>query len=200
MEQSPTEIYKSIVYVLARGGGSNAKFSKVGSTRVSSQNRAKNYTDGEWSVFFELEVAGPLRFYIEHTAHEILSADGYWIDPAMVAGSGGNAKEVFACSPAEAQKAVQSAFNTTMIQMIAYIDSHPNLKPISKSKNDEAPIPSENEIGKLFGLEDPLQKTIRQQNAEIAYMKEVVSDYQSRIQILENDLSDCKMRAERLSG
>ena len=200
MEQSPTEIYKSIVYVLARGGGSNAKFSKVGSTRVSSQSRAKNYTDGEWSVFFELEVAGPLRFYIEHTAHEILSADGYWIDPAMVAGSGGNAKEVFACPPAEAQKAVQSAFNKTMMQMMDYIESHPNLKPVSKSKSDEAPISIDDEIGKLFGLEDPLQKTIRQQNAEIAYMKEVVSDYQSRIQILENDLSDCKMRAERLSG
>lgn len=84
-----------------------------------------------------------------------------------------------------------------MIQMIAYIDSHPNLKPISKSKSDEAPISIDDEIVKLFGLEDPLQKTIRQQNAEIAYMKEVVSDYQKRIQILENDLSDCKMKAER---
>jgi hypothetical protein len=197
MQQSPTEIYKSIVYVLARGGGSKAVLSKVGSTRISSQNRAKNYTDGEWSVFFEMEVAGPLRFYIERTAHEML--EPYWVSPEMV-GGGGTAKEVFACSPAEAQQAVQSAFNTTMIQMMAYIESHPNLKPISKSKNDEAPIQIENEIEKLFALEDPLQIKIRQQNAEIAYMKEVVSDYKNRIQILENDLSDCKMRMERLSG
>jgi hypothetical protein len=200
MQQGPTEIYKSVVYVFARGGVSDAKQSKVGYTRGSSQNRAKNYTDGEWTVFFELEVAGPLGRYIERTAHEILSEEGYWIDPASVGDGSGSATEVFACPPAEAQKAVQSAFNTTMMQMMAYIESHPNLKPVSKSKTDEAPISIDNEMEKLFGLEDPLQKTIRQQNAEIAYMKEVVSDYQSRIQILENDLSDCKMRAERLSG
>ena len=198
MQQSPTEIYKSIVYVLARGGGSNAKQSKVGYTRGSSQNRAKNYTDGEWTVFFELEVAGPLGRYIERTAHEILSEEGYWIDPASVGDGSGTATETFSCPPAEAQNAVQSAFDATMMQMMAYIDSRPNLRLISKPKNDEASVPIETEIEKLFGLEDPLQKTIRQQAAEIAYMKEVVSDYQSRIQILENDLSDCKMRVERL--
>jgi len=200
MQQSPTEIYKSIVYVLARGNGSNAKQSKVGSTRVSPQHRAKNYTDGGWTVFYELEVAGPLRFHIERTAHEILSEEGYWIDPASVGDGSGSATETFACPPAEAQKAVQSAFDTTMMQMMTYIDGHPNLRPISKLKNDEAPISIETEIEKLFGLDDPLQRKIRQQDAEIAYMREVVSDYKNRIQILENDLSDCKLRMERLSG
>lgn len=197
MEQTPSEIYKSIVYVLARGGGSKAILSKVGSTRVSSQNRAKNYTDGEWYVFFEMEVAGPLRFHIERTAHELL--EPYWISPETV-GGGGTAKEVFACSPTEAKKAVQSAFNTTMIQLMAYIESHPNLKPNLKSPSGEAPISIETEIENLFALEDPLQKKIRQQNAEIAYLKEVVSDYRNRIQILENDLSDCRMKIERLLG
>jgi hypothetical protein len=84
--------------------------------------------------------------------------------------------------------------------MMTYIDGHPNLRLISKPKNDEAPISIETEIEKLFGLEDPLQIKIRQQNAELAYMKDVVSDYKNRIQILENDLRDCKMRMERLSG
>ena len=200
MQQNLTEIYKSIVYVLARGNGSNAKQSKVGSTRVSPQHRAKNYTDGGWTVFFELEVAGPLRFHIERTAHEILSEEGYWIDPASVGDGSGSATETFACPPAEAQKAVQSAFDTTMMQMMTYIDGHPNLRLISKPKNDEASVSIETEIEKLFALEDPLQKKIRQQNAEIAYMKEVISNYESRTQILENDLSDCKMRMERLSG
>lgn len=197
MEQNPTDIYKSIVYVLARSGGSKAILSKVGSTRVSSQSRAKNYTDGEWSVFFEIEVAGPLRFHIERTAHEFLEA--YWVSPEAV-GGGGTAKEVFACPPAEAQKAVQAAFNKTMIQMMAYIESHPNIKPISKSKNEDAPSPIETEIEKIFGLEDPLRKKVRQQNAEISYMKEVISDYKNRIQILENDLSDCKMRLKSFLG
>ena len=196
MDQGSTEIYRSIVYVLARGGGPNATFSKVGSTRVSSQNRAKKYTDGVWTVFFEMEVAGPLRFHIERTAHELLTERGYWIDPAM---SGGTAKEVFACPPAEAQKAVRSAFDTTMMQMMTYIDGHPNLRLISKPKNDEASVSIETEIENLFALENPLQKIVRQQTAELDYLKEVISDYKKRVQILENDLSDCKMRMERLS-
>jgi hypothetical protein len=87
-----------------------------------------------------------------------------------------------------------------MMHMMTYIDGHPNLRLISQPKNDEAPISIKTEIEKLFALEDPLQIKIRQQNAEVAYMKEVVSDYKNRIQILENDLSDCRMRMERLSG
>jgi hypothetical protein len=198
MQQSPTEIYKSIVYVLGRGDGSKAKQSKVGYTRGSSQSRARNYTDREWTVFFELEVAGPLGRYIERIAHEILSEDGYWIDPASVGDGSGSATEVFACPPAEAQKAVQSAFNTTMMQMMAYIEGHPNLSKGTGTKKDELPTLTATEIEKLFSSENPLEKTIRQKDAEISYMKEVVRDFENRVQILENNLSDCKIKLASL--
>jgi hypothetical protein len=198
MQQNPTEIYKSIVYVLSRGDGSKAKLSKVGYTRGSSQSRARNYTDREWTVFFELEVAGPLGRYIERTAHGILSEDGYWIDPASVGDGSGSATEVFACPPAEAQKAVQSAFNTTMMQMMTYIEGHPNLSKGTGTKKDEPPTSTATEIEKLFGSENPLEKTIRQKDAEISYMKEVVRDFENRVQILENNLSDCKIKLASL--
>jgi len=96
----------SIVYVLARED--RADLVKVGSTRVSAQSRANNYTDGGWHVINELEVPTMLQFYVEHYAHDFLKKRGKWLPPAITSGT---ASEIFMCSSELAIEAVERAFN-----------------------------------------------------------------------------------------
>jgi hypothetical protein len=80
----------SIIYVLSRTD--NSSISKIGSTEISAQSRAQNYTDGDWSVFSEIEVPSVVKFSVERFAQRILKSGGYWLDPKI---SGGTATEVF---------------------------------------------------------------------------------------------------------
>lgn len=106
----------SIIYVLSRTD--NSSISKIGSTEVSAQSRAQNYTDGDWSVFFEIEVPSAVKFSVERFAQRILKSGGYWLDPKI---SGGTATEVFLCEAKIAMNAVQKAWvvvrQETLLQM-----------------------------------------------------------------------------------
>ncbi len=193
MNESTSSIYKSVVYVLSRDGTSNV--SKVGSTRISSKSRAADYTDGGWRVFFELEVAGPLRFYIERTAHEILTEQGYWLDPGM---TGGSAKELFTCHPNLAKAAVESSFQKSIDQMIEYIAAHPRFRDsISLTSANEAPLKMETGYGSIQSERSAGEKSLTFANAEISYLKGVIKDYEHRLQITENNLNDCRMNLDR---
>ena len=106
----------SIIYVLSRTD--NSSISKIGSTEVSAQSRAQNYTDGDWSVFSEIEVPSVVKFSVERFAQRILKSGGYWLDPKI---SGGTATEVFLCEAKIAMNAVQKAWvvvrQETLLQM-----------------------------------------------------------------------------------
>lgn len=194
MTESPPSIYKSVVYVLSRDGTSNV--SKVGSTRISSKSRASDYTDGGWTVFFELEVAGPLRFYIERTAHEMLTDQGYWLDPGM---TGGSAKELFTCHPNLAKAAVENSFQKSIDQMIEYIAAHPRFRDtISLSSVDERSNQTGPEIHSDLRERTADEKSLTFANAEISYLKGVIKDYENRLQIMENNLNDCRMHLNRI--
>jgi len=99
---------KSIIYVLKRAD--HDEISKVGSTKISAQSRAQNYTDGDWTVFFEITVPSVVQFIVERFAHDILKKNGYWLDPKI---TGGSATEVFFCEPEIAMSAVENAWIKT---------------------------------------------------------------------------------------
>lgn len=99
---------KALVYVLERNEKHVGNLSKVGSTKISADLRAKDYTDGEWKVFFTLEVPLILQFIVESSAHKILQDKDLWFDPAFVSGS---AREVFCCDSKVAKDAVVQSWS-----------------------------------------------------------------------------------------
>ena len=106
-ESSPSLNSNSIIYVLSRS--SNDKISKIGSTKVSAESRANDYTDGEWSVYSQITVPSIFHFTVEKFSHEILKQKGYWLDPKI---SGGSANEIFLCEPITAMDAVEGSWSS----------------------------------------------------------------------------------------
>ena len=94
------------VYVLDRVDATSP-ISKLGSTTVSAESRAKDYYDGEWRVHSVKPVPALLRFPIERIAQEILIDEGLWLDPKL---TGGSASEIFLCAPERAEQAVSESF------------------------------------------------------------------------------------------
>lgn len=110
---------KAVVYVLHRRDGSRLNLTKVGSTRISADSRAANYTDGGWTAYFTTEVSAHVRYAIEKEAHSILKEKGFWLDPTT---TGGTAQEIFICSPQEAKDAIFLSIQTINKQISDYIN------------------------------------------------------------------------------
>lgn len=121
-------ITESTIYVLERKEKNNFHISKIGSTSVSVEGRASNYTDGEWSHYFSMKVPSALRYAIEKKAHEILIKDGLWLDPSI---SDSPSREIFVCDPALARDAVE----LSLFEIISEISEWLHLrgkKPLNK--------------------------------------------------------------------
>ncbi len=95
------------VYVLDRVDATTP-ISKIGSTTVSAERRAKDYYDGDWKVHSSTIVPALLRFPIEKMAQKVLIDEGYWLDPKL---TGGSASEIFLCEPERAEEAVSASFD-----------------------------------------------------------------------------------------
>lgn len=97
----------SIIYILRRTN--NPNICKVGRTTNTAESRAKDYTDGNWSVGKIFSVHPNLLKDTEEKAHQLLSE--YWLDPAMYDGS---AKEIFECDLETAEKAIERAIKSVV--------------------------------------------------------------------------------------
>ena len=93
----------SYIYILYR---SDSALIKIGHTKFSGSDRASNYTDGKWLVYKEYEVPSFLSASIERKTHELLKAQGVWVDPLI---TNGTAVEIFNCSKNEGDNCVKKA-------------------------------------------------------------------------------------------
>lgn len=105
------------VYVLQRK--EHEKVCKVGVSSLEAQARAKDYTDGDWEVFFELPMPAWLAKLVEKLTHTKLKK--FWFDPKI---TGGTANEVFMCSPELAKSKVIHARNEKAEQVMRQLGVH----------------------------------------------------------------------------
>ena len=110
------------VYVLKRS--TYREMCKVGFTSVSAKSRASDYTDGEWIVHKELQMPNWLARLVEKEAHVQLAE--YWLNPKL---TGGNANEVFLCSPEVAEVAVEIAKREKTVEALVQLGAP---RPITK--------------------------------------------------------------------
>jgi hypothetical protein len=157
---------EAFVYVLRRVD-SVQPVSKVGFTRKKAEGRAKDYTDGEWEVFFERRVPSLLGLAIERLAHQILTEDGHWLDPKL---NNGVATEIFLCEAVIAVRAVSQAVTRTRAQLQDW------LQPAD-------PIAVTNLKAELSQLENSLRKEQQQahrRTIQIDKLSERLSEEQRR--------------------
>ena len=133
---------KAIVYVLHRQGGQSHKLAKVGSTKISAESRASNYTDGGWTSYYTAEVSVHIRYAVEKAAHNILKQNGHWLDPSV---TGGSAQEIFTCSPQDAKNAVDRAIEAVKLELTQFVDPE-YYEELQKLKAENAQIREELEI------------------------------------------------------
>lgn len=183
---------KAIVYVLHRQGGSSHKLAKVGSTKISAESRAANYTDGGWASFYTAEVSAHIRYAVEKEAHNILKQGGHWLDPAI---TGGTANEIFTCSPHEAKIAVERAIHIVKRDLKSFIDPEYDAE-MQKLKLDNATF--SNEIG---ALKRQSQEIERYKDAQrVVNEAEHVKKLQERIRILDKTLIERDQQIKKLGS
>lgn len=108
----------SIIYVLSRADAIRHNLTKVGSTKISTDSRAANYTDGGWIKYFDIEVSSHIQFAVERTAHRILRDKGHWLDPRA---TDGTAQEIFTCGPEEGKQAIIDAVDKVKFDLGRFI-------------------------------------------------------------------------------
>ena len=145
------KIIMSVVYILKRND--TPGIYKVGWSRYSGQNRAANYTDGNWIVHKEFSVPSYLAEPIERKAHSILKKDGHWLNPAITEGS---AQEIFRCDSKAAELAVMNAIKivaiTTKEEASKLADESASYGESLDGPREENPaIPNDSERALLFG-------------------------------------------------
>jgi cell division septum initiation protein DivIVA len=133
---------KAIIYVLHRQGGQSHKLAKVGSTKISAESRASNYTDGGWVSYYTAEVSVHIRYAVEKEAHNILKQNGHWLDPSV---TGGSAQEIFTCSPQDAKNAVERAIEAVKLELTQFVDPE-YYEELQKLKAENEQIREELEI------------------------------------------------------
>lgn len=169
----------SIIYVLTRKNDASSVLSKVGSSKISAQSRAQNYTDGDWVVYYEIKVPSVLQFSVEHFAHEILKGKGCWLDPKI---TGGSANEVFICDPVIARDAVNDSWNNIRISLAGQIG-------FSKSELDQQTEEIISQwVEKLSKVEDEQKINKKENDKEVSKLKteinrllEIRNRYDSKI-------------------
>lgn len=126
----------SIIYALYRSSETRHNLTKVGSTKISADSRAANYTDGEWIKYFDFEVSSHVQFAVERTAHKILRNKGFWLDPRV---TNGTAQEIFTCEPEEAKKAIIDAVEMVKADLGRFV--HPQtvqlFQEVSRLRDDK---------------------------------------------------------------
>jgi len=157
---------EAFVYVLRRVD-SVQPVSKVGFTRKKAEGRAKDYTDGEWEVFFERRVPSLLGLAIERLAHQILTEDGHWLDPKL---NNGVATEIFLCEATIAVQAVSQAVTHTRAHLQDWLQP---TDPIAIA-NLEA------EVRQLENLLSKERQDSCQRVSQINKLSERLSEEQSR--------------------
>lgn len=180
---------KAVVYVLHREDGSRNNLSKVGSTKISADGRAANYTDGGWTAYFTAEVPAHVRFAVERKAHSILSKKGLWLDPTI---TGGTANEIFTCTPNEAQNAIVDAIQMIKSELSDFIGDeialsltkakHKNLELAQKLESQDKELESLKKIHKDQLLIADSYKIINE--------AEHIKKLQARIRALDKSLNE----------
>ncbi len=173
---------KAVVYVLHRQDGSRHNLTKVGSTRISADSRAANYTDGGWTAYFTAEVSAHVRYAVEKTAHSILSEKGFWLDPTI---TGGTAQEIFTCTPQEAKDAIFSAIQIVKWELADFIGDE-IASDLVKAKNKILQLSQELEGLKKLHKDQSLTSVSYKVINEAEHIKKL----QDRIRILDRSLSE----------
>ncbi|MDA8579061.1 hypothetical protein N9L08_09050 [Rhodobacteraceae bacterium] len=137
---------EGIVYVLKRKSTTPVAMCKIGFSRISGNSRAKNYTDGDWSVVAEFHMPVWLAKLTEKAAHQELNE--YWMDPGI---TGGTAHEVFYCDPETAEIVIAIAkedciktaildLNLSKQELIKIVYGEPDKKTVLiEAKTSQAP-------------------------------------------------------------
>jgi len=173
---------KAVVYVLHRRDGSSHNLTKVGSTRISADSRAANYTDGGWVAYFTAEVSAHVRYAVEKKAHSILSERGFWLDPTIL---GGTAQEIFTCSPQDAKDAILAAMQIVKGELADFIGDEIALY-LMKTKNKVLEVTQELEGLKKLHKDQSLTSV----SYKIINEAEHIKKLQDRIRILDRSLSE----------
>lgn len=200
----------SIIYVLTRQQDTSSILSKVGSSKVSAQSRAQNYTDGGWVVYHEILVPSVLQFLVEHFAHRILKDKGFWLDPKITNGS---ASEVFLCEPTIAKEAVDISWENIRISLAEQIgfpseivQSLLNENTVSQSieefKSKNASILSRIRIEHETKLKEQLSELKQKTEKVLAEQKEQLlkaeEKFQNNKEHYENEISKLQNEIDRL--
>jgi len=182
---------KAIVYVLHRQGGQSHKLAKVGSTKISAESRASNYTDGGWTSYYTAEVSVHIRYAVEKAAHNILKQNGHWLDPSV---TGGSAHEIFTCSPQDAKNAVERAIEAVKLELTQFVDPEYS-EELQKLKVENAKIIEELKILKHQSEEpelysDPVTLQVKRLQERIKELKKTVIEKDRKITKLSFDLQN----------
>ena len=175
----------SIIYALYRRDESRHNLTKVGSTKISADSRAVNYTDGEWLKYFECEVSSHIQFAVERTTHRILRNKGYWLDPRV---TNGTAQEIFTCEPEEAKRAIIEALDMVKADLGRFI--HPQtdrlLKEISRLRDDKRKLEERFESALSYRKEASCaQNSLAKAQDQITDSQKKIKSMQFRINELE---------------
>lgn len=173
---------KAVVYVLHRRDSSSHNLTKVGSTRISADSRAANYTDGGWAAYFAAEVSAHVRYAVEKKAHSILSEKGFWVDPTIF---GGTAQEIFNCTPLDAKDAILAAMQIVKGELADFIGDEVALD-LMKTKNKMLELSQELEGLKKLHKDQSLTSV----SYKIINEAEHIKKLQDRIRILDRSLSE----------
>lgn len=197
---------KAIVYVLHRQGGQSHKLAKVGSTKISVESRASNYTDGGWTSYYTAEVSVHIRYAVEKEAHNILKQNGHWLDPSV---TGGSAQEIFTCSPQDAKNAVERAIEAVKWDLTHFVDPETG-EGLQKLRVENAKLSTELEILKRQSQEtvlfkdsytlhvNRLQERIRELDAMVFDRDQKITRLRAEIDkaVVEKDREIIKLRSD----
>ena len=166
-------------YILFRKTNNN--IIKVGYTSVSSQNRAENYTDGDWQVHKEYPMPVWLAKLTEKAAHANLKS--YWLDPKV---TGGTASEIFTCSLPIAEQAVELAFSDQLRQVLRSLKVSPEVEEYILYENS---VIESSQLTKLIEKEKEDADKIKNLVSNLNLLNNEIKIAKDEINQLKNKLS-----------
>lgn len=166
-------------YILFRKTNNNIV--KIGHTSVSSQNRAENYTDGDWQVHKEYSMPIWLAKLTEKAAHANLKS--YWLDPKV---TGGSASEIFTCSLPIAEQAVELAFSDQLRQVLRSLKVSHEVEEYILYENN---VIESSQLIKLIEKEKEDAEKIKHLESELNLLNNELKIAIDEINLLKNKLS-----------